>query len=379
MTVSEMMRLLPPILSLVALVLTVGCGGGGGDDDDPPVPTITATPLAAPTATAAAVAFASGVRQLLRSDDGGTTWQANRFAGGNTLAFVDRDNGWLVGGTILRTRDGVTFEDQGDHVAGLPPVLIDVAAIDRDRAVAVGSANRIADPDPLRFGPPVVIVTSDGGTTWRHATLDGVTGPQFIDVRLTSVCLDPSGIGAALGFDLQSFTSNLILVTRDAGESWQVTMADAPLAVRVGCAAHSLWLMGSASTLLTSSDGGVSWQDRSATIPPDRFVFDVTFVDDRIGWLLAADQPDAALVVLRTDDGGASWHETLVDADIEASGASIAFVDPQHGIAVATDSRPSDLPPLNVGVTYATTDGGVSWTTTVHPSTAGLADVAFVR
>jgi photosystem II stability/assembly factor-like uncharacterized protein len=83
--------------------------------------------------------------------------------------------------------------------------------------------------------------------------------------------------------------------------------------------------------------------------------------------------------VLRTDDGGASWHETLIDADINAPGASIAFADAEHGIAVTADVRPFQ-PRSSVGVTYATSDGGVSWAKTAHPPPVdGLADVDIVR
>ncbi|HZR83597.1 MAG TPA: hypothetical protein VFD92_21060 [Candidatus Binatia bacterium] len=137
----------------------------------------------APTPTALAIAHSS---------DGGATWVAQRsfdqnVAGGLSAAhFVDDATGWAVGGTafdrargtlpiVLHTSDGGDswhFQSIPDDVVG---GLTSVRFLDGDLGI-VGGEN--FDRANARIAP-LVLVTDDGGATWRPVALPDDLGPVF--------------------------------------------------------------------------------------------------------------------------------------------------------------------------------------------------------
>jgi photosystem II stability/assembly factor-like uncharacterized protein len=374
------------------------CGGGGREGAPPaatpspaaatPIPTTPVSPAATtpiPTTTvplAGLVAWAAGANQVLRSDDGGSHWISIQNPGGRRLAFVDRDTGWLIGGSsfIVHTIDGGRqWANQTKNIAGVLPVLIDVAALDGMRAVAVGSENPVDDPARSHDGPPVVLVTSNGGATWRRARLDGVDPSLLAEVRLTSVCLTTAGLGLATGTDFKNFEQTVVLITRDAGETWENITARLPLrfSARVGCTpGEQLWFLAGESTVVRSSDGGLTWEDRGTDLRPNLTPQALTFVDPSTGWLVAEDpsgvpsapgRPGHRIVLLDTQDAGEHWGERLVASDRGELTLAVDFFDRRRGVVVAQDLHPLALPRSSFGLSFVTTDGGATWTETVHP------------
>ncbi len=389
--------MLPPrcehfLLTLIFAVIAA-CGEGGSSDDRTrtlatasatATPSATTTPLAPmPTATAAeVVAWAAGGNQLLRSDDGGEHWTLVENAGGNRLAFVDRDTGWVIGRGIfvLHTADGGRhWTDQTVNIAGVIPVLTNVAALDAAHAVIVGGENPVAGPDPSRHGPPVALVTSDAGMTWRRAQLDGVDISLFQEVRLLSTCLTRGGVGLATGTNLTNFAQTIVLLTHDAGNTWEnITsrLPSRPLG-RVACTpGERLWFFGGESTVLRSSDGGRTWEDRRSDLRPSLVLHGLTFFDASVGWAVAEDPfgspsmpggPGHRIVLLDTEDGAAHWRERLVSSDHGELTLGINFFDRRRGVIVAQDLHPFAFPRSSFGLSFVTTDGGDTWTETVHP------------
>ena len=203
------MRGLGSWLALVAWVICSACGSADGGGARPvSEPTVSPTPAMSPTASATAVptplpsasagepaglAWAVGGRSVLRSDDGGVTWSvARNNVQPNALAFVDRKDGWIVeattdGGHLLHTLDGGrSWQDEIGNLPGPAPLFFDVAVLDARHAVAVGSENGFVEPDFHR-GPPLAVVTSDGGATWARAPLVGVDLGPLGEVALGSV------------------------------------------------------------------------------------------------------------------------------------------------------------------------------------------------
>jgi photosystem II stability/assembly factor-like uncharacterized protein len=102
--------------------------------------------------------------QILHSDDDGRTWtQAPVPASANLTAvwFADAKNGWAVGHveTILRTTDGGDSWELVHFDPGNPQPLLDVCFTDASHGVAVGA-----------YG--VVYVTSDGGAVWSQVPFE---------------------------------------------------------------------------------------------------------------------------------------------------------------------------------------------------------------
>jgi len=120
---------------------------------------------------------------------------------------VDRTVGWVVGATTAgghlfhTTNEGRSWADEADTIAESTPLFFDVDALDRERAVAVGSENGFLHPSDFHRGPPVIVFTNDAGTAWQRSTLVGVDRDRFRDTELLSVCLTPSGHGIATGTD----------------------------------------------------------------------------------------------------------------------------------------------------------------------------------
>ncbi|HEU4517465.1 MAG TPA: YCF48-related protein [Steroidobacteraceae bacterium] len=108
---------------------------------------------------------AAGERgHILHSENAGLTWtQAPVPASANltALCFADDRNGWAVGHveTILRTRDGGSSWDLVHLEPGNAQPLLDVACADGGRGVAVGA-----------YG--VVYVTTDGGAVWSQVPFE---------------------------------------------------------------------------------------------------------------------------------------------------------------------------------------------------------------
>ena len=137
---------------------------------------------------------------ILRSTDHGRTWQAVHREPGlylRALSFTSPAVGWAVGheGRILHTRDaGRTWARQAiaDYKGRDLPRLSGVAALDENRAVAVGE-----------FG--VVAETDDGGANWRLISYRAY--PTLTDVAIRD------GRGLIVGLN------GTLLAVLDAGDS----------------------------------------------------------------------------------------------------------------------------------------------------------------
>ena len=370
------------LFTVVILASIVGCGGDGGSDAATPVATPTALHTSTPEVTSAprAVAWAAGA-EILKSEDGGAHWLRPGLAALHRLAFVDRDTGWAIGSesAIVHTVDGGRhWIDQRENIVGRTAVLQDVAARDAMHAVIVGSEDPRLGPDPLQHGPPAALVTSDAGATWSRAVLNGIDAQSSRDVRLLGVCLTGGGIGLATGRDFAGHTPAIILVTHDAGATWENITTRLPRrpGAAVACTPEEqLWVFGGESSLSRSSDGGLTWRDAGDDLPPGRVLHGLTFVDASTGWIVAEDpvgppSPSGAasrIVVLDTRDGGMSWRERPVsDGHVELT-LAIDFLDASHGVIVAQDEHPFQFPRSSFGLSFFTEDGGASWTETILP------------
>jgi photosystem II stability/assembly factor-like uncharacterized protein len=201
---------------------------------------------------------------ILVSDDEGATWVQSPVPASTTLTavhFADERHGWAVGHveTILRTADGgeswqlVHFEPANQQP------LLDVCFLDASRGVAVGA-----------YG--VIYTTADGGAVWSQVPFEPApledaarVEPEPDDMEaeldlgfefhLNALACDPSGrmyIGAEAG---RLFRSD------DGGASWRELPSpyDGSFHGVLRLDGESLLAFGLRGNLFRSDDGGMNW------------------------------------------------------------------------------------------------------------------------
>ena len=314
-------------------------------------------------ALVAAVALASCTRRPA------PLWQAIEIPTDATFSgtcFVDSLNGWITGGgwdidggIVGRTRDGGrtwTFR------TGVMP--------DAGRDFGLG---RVHFLDSLRGCVPAsegnVLVTDDGGTTWRPSRAGGVPRVALFDLQY----VDASNVWAV--------GPGAIVHSEDGGESWRrIARSENDDRYLTGFAVHFLddargWLTCDVGRLMRTDDGGLDWTAVSLPLAKDEhpILRDVTFLDDRRGWVVG----DGS-VIFHTQDGGATWvrqaHGVPVVRPLEKG------EKPRHDVLPGLEGPPEELALFAVAfadanrgwtvgswggvaesVVLGTRDGGATW------------------
>jgi len=186
-------------------------------------------------------------------------------------------------------------------------------------------------------------------SAWNEQEL--TTDAQFRDVFF----LDAErgwlvGGGAAI-------EGGIIGSTVDGGETWSFQTGQVPTGAASSAHRHQAvhffdgdrgLLAGDRGMVLRTVDGGENWHRLLYT---SRHFFDLSFVDDRYGWVVGDGQ------LFRTTDGGDVWFPSFAeDFDGPFTARAIQFLDREIGWAAGVG-----------GAIYRTSDGGSSWTEVVAP------------
>ena len=195
---------------------------------------------------------------ILRTDDGGQSWRAQKAGTTKTLtgvSFTDEQHGFAVGsgGIVLATVDGGLFWRAQN--SGTQNQLLSVQALNPADGYAVGA-----------FG--TFLSTSNGGATWRKH--------QFSWDSLISSLIKQIGY-------VEPNLNGLYFVRPGVG-----------------------WLVGEFGMVLHTRDGGRTWtvQRYGKDLPE---LFAVKFLDEHTGF--AVGQQGA---FIKTEDGGKNWVETRI-------------------------------------------------------------------
>lgn len=317
--------------------------------------------------------------RIVRSADGGATWQATVFENLGYLrgvAFADRNRGWVVGdaGAILQTADG------GDSWRVLnEPLSDDLYSIDfTGRGFcgwAVGARGTI-------------LHTADGGQLWT---------PQATSSN--TVLRDVAALSETVAWAVGDYGK--ILRTTDGGGSWSVHVTTGVYLNSVAFSAPQRgWATGAAGTLFVTADGGQTWESR--TTPAAFFLNDVSFSDALHGCVIGDEG-----TVLVTADGGETWDlipvatgQMLLGAATRPGGrwwvvgdSGTILHSPDFGRnwsvqTTATTARlyavefGSDLEGWAAGASGAllhTTDGGATWESGESQTQLNLYDITFAQ
>ena len=201
-----------------------------------------------------------GSRMLLRTEDGGNTWQVvkgvlQNFRRVNTMQFISRKEGWLGVGAaeMLHTTDGgLTWERQRTGMNENP--IVDLHFINGLEGWAV--LRERLDGGAREGG--VILHTTDGGDYWK--VLDNTNQPaiavHFADSKLGWVVL----------------TNGASIVTHDGGVTWKRVLSDSdsgwpPRRIgRITFQDHqTAWALGGDGTLFITRNSGQTW--KGANVP----------------------------------------------------------------------------------------------------------------
>jgi photosystem II stability/assembly factor-like uncharacterized protein len=304
--------------------------------------------------------YAAAWQGLQRSDDGGTTWtpvwhEPDRtisrvaFAGKTLYALTTASSSSMESrASLLRSSDGGnTWERAG---AGLFAHELTVFA-------AAPSDPRTLYVAPLAQG---VFRSRDGAESWTRANRGLLPTPVL------SLSADPSQPGHLL----VGTGGAGVLATRDAGATWTVDPRPSHLFYAFGLkrnpARPQRVFAASQDRLVRSEDGGTTWTSTGPSGFEDIFALDPDHTD-----ILYAESRDG---VQRSQDGGATWE--LVAEPLACMFVGQLLVVPGSGALIArTFARISPTPSCAFVEGYNRSwDGGASWTpiTSRLPSLGGF-------
>jgi LPXTG-motif cell wall-anchored protein len=313
-------------------------------------------------------AIRNNLNQTLQSsDDGGLTWHLSTIPAFSTrfrlaVDFIDQANGWAAGTKLLRTGDGgMSWEAVSD--------------LRFDSLDFVSSAEGWAAHTVCLAGPcqSIVFHSTDGGATWseqiRQESSD-VPRIKFVD-RLNG--------WVTLG------RGKPVLHTRDGGLTWseqqppggRLTFVDA---LTVWSATDPGVTGAGGASVYLSRDGGDSWSPAASLVSQTCSAPNVAAVDAIHAWFVSPECGwTSKSAVLRTVDGGVTWQ--TVSPTSNGYYQQMAFFTPIDGVAVRVvcPSSPVSSNDECQDQLLRTRDGGDTWTVEViPPTTRGFEEYQFI-
>jgi photosystem II stability/assembly factor-like uncharacterized protein len=236
------------------------------------------------------------------------------------------------------------------------------------RCWAVGVAGPNIAPSP--GGPNVIVVTTNGGRTWKAQHVVGGSTPQLSGVSCPTPtdCIAVGSNGASLP------GSGVVLATTNGGAAWNPVAAppDALAVVTVLCTAVSdcvaLVSDGSLIWSAASTNFGQSWQREgnmpSLFLPGDDLSCTVGGPCLVAGYVPTGAGHGEGAVALSTD-GGQTWSLASVPNGVGVMRTADCVTATDCLAAGSTSTTVSDVVPAK-GQLLSSADGGRTW----QPSTA---------
>lgn len=260
---------------------------------------------------------ASGVqldlKKIVKTDDGGSTW-LNHFplperrsseVPSGSLFFLTPEVGWVVNEMVYRTTDGGrSWTELSAAPRGIyeRQIAMRIAPTLANLIPALWFVNEQVGLMARRDGE--VYRTGDGGTTW--------TKVWTVDSSITNIFFVNNQKGWVTG------DRGFIARTTDGGLTW--SKEPAPTSADLTCIffinEQTGWAVGWGSTILYTRDGGSTWKNGSVSglfrRPP---LASVSFADELHGWAVGGYEQPASVslfgpsnVILSTSDGGHTWQ-----------------------------------------------------------------------
>ena len=280
---------------------------------------------------------------VLKTTDGGRSWAeipisrpGAKIVALNGIHFLDSALGWVIGidsagrGIILKTSDGgATWTSTGIDAMLTPTSLF---FTDAQHGWVGGFARNSEGED--EGGATDILVTDDGGATWR--------AQRRIPVSINDFFFLDQKTGWAAG------SGGTIYSTTDAGATWN--------SQRVGLEDPSRKSTNTPPVRENALDNSAKPGARNAVknpprseIPVQNIVAAVHFASASHGWAVCREAEGDSSVIVGTENGGASWAR-LFGTNAERI-RDLLFVSETEGWATLWASQ----------YVYHTTDGGKQW------------------
>lgn len=295
---------------------------------------------------------------ILRSDNGGLTWDAPltqpAFAGLPVLAMADSRRGFFASGRLVSRTDDAASTWRVLTVPFLTKSMSD--GVDAASALTGGQHALLVksgfefreDGCPVQLTNTPVQVTADGGRTWRpapmpftsqavdaqHATAQRVLVRTFPYERQEPVIDEAEGDCSVGGGVLRTVRH---VVTDDAGRSWRSVLDCAAPCVATWADSQTLVVVRADGSTLVSSDAGRTLRAAGslagANAADQKYVHAVDFLNPKIGY---ASVYNAG--TYRTADGGKTWALERAEPEATQFGtfADAVAIDATRAVAVST-------------------------------------------
>lgn len=207
----------------------------------------------------------------------------------------------------------------------------------------------------------VLLVSSDGGASWRAARAPGGVWLGGLSCPTAAVCYASAEVRGEP-------SRRFLLKSSDGGLNWVTGPKAAPGSLgAISCPGiDRCYAIGGSSGLELTTDGGVSWQlehDSMGSMPLSVVECATTSrcvaLGEAIGPLRRGGGfPWMALYAVSTTDGGRKWHHALVQANysqMEEPGITAASCEEGGTFCLAVGA---------MGIVAVTKDGGLSWDST---------------
>ncbi len=342
---------------------------------------------------------------LLRTDDGGVTWEEVKAAGViwslSSLSMSDADHAWMAGesGLLWTTADGGLTWSR--HSLGRSAGNLSVATVDGHRGWAAGTSGQVWR-------------TTNAGVTWKLLHTGQPT--RFSIVQLQSA--DAAHVWAVALDESRPVPACRVLASSNGGASWRVVLATNQMIMDLRALSGSeAWLVSllwtdpvgstldpgpTVASLRHTLDGGTTWTRKVINSSLSPWAVDgrlgalctvgngvLTSSDDGQHWLarttgasfrISAASAVSATDVWAVDDSGSvvhsadgvSWVEQDVPGATPRQFDDVSFADADHGWIVGASGDSYD--PLLLG----TSDGGTTWTPSASALSGELTQVDFV-
>ena len=285
-------------------------------------------------------AWTAAAGKLVATDDGGASWRdvAALPPSCVPVQFVDPSHGWcnasFVGQGMSSTVDLYRTVDGGRRWQHVQSVDLPNSANKGELPYECGKSFRFTTPSVgwagLSCGGYVgqVYETTDGGAHWTARTISTPSSLAKAEVLM----MPPIFVGK-LGAGVMSVNAGdtVMYYSDDGGRSWHTVVPPGGLqAWGVDLISPLQWRLVNAKSILSTSDGGRTWQSLTPRWPfplgnPEKYgVPNIQFVTASIGWGQFWDSKTGTNTLWRTTDGGDHWTAVL----------PLAF----NGVAVASST-----------------------------------------